>query len=159
MKKLISFLLLTAALLPAAVQAQEKKDKEAAIKQLVESKNYVFKARTALPSSGRSRQLNTDFDLRISNDTLNSYLPYFGRAFTAPVYPSESPLNFTSTNFEYTVSDRKKGGWNILIVPKDVQDPRQMSLSVFDNGSASLTVTSNNRQPISFNGYIDAKRK
>jgi hypothetical protein len=164
MKKLINIkmiwpLVIAVLILPGAIQAQDKKDKQAVIKSLVESKNYVFKAQTALPTAGRTRQLNADFDLRISGDTLNSYLPYFGRAYIAPVNPSEGPLNFTSTNFDYKVENRNKGGWNILIMPKDVQDPRQMALSVFDNGTASLTVTSNNRQPISFNGYIAARRK
>jgi hypothetical protein len=156
--KLILPMIIVMAVLPAAVQAQDKKDNQEDIKSLVESKNYVFKAQTALPARGRTRPLNTDFDLRVSGDTLISYLPYFGRAYSAPINPSQGPLNFTSTEFDYKVTDRRKGGWDIVIMPKDVQDPRQMSLSVFDNGTASLTVTSNNRQPISFNGYITAKR-
>lgn len=156
-KALVLFFI-TAGIIPAVSQAQNKKDKQAQIKEMVEAQNYVFKAQTALPSSGRSRQLNTDFDLRISKDTIVSYLPYFGRAYTAPLNPSEGPLNFTTTSFDYKVTNRKKGGWDIVITPKDLQDPRQMALSVFDNGSASLTVTSNNRQPIAFNGYITAKK-
>ena len=137
---------------PAALQAQD--EKEAAVKNMIESKEYVFKAQTALPTTGRTRQLNSEFDLKVSDDTLVSYLPYFGRAFSAPMNSSQGPLNFTSTDFDYKVSNRKKGGWDILIKPKDVNDPRQMALSVYDNGNASLTVTSNNRQPIAFNGYI-----
>jgi hypothetical protein len=157
-KKAVLFLLLTGTMLPVALQAQKKEDKKAQISNMVESRDYVFKAQTALPTSGRTRQLNSDFDLRISKDTIISYLPYFGRAFTAPVNPSEGPLNFTSTDFDYTITNKKKGGWDIVIMPKDRQDPRQMALSVFENGSASLTVTSNNRQPIAFNGFITAKR-
>jgi hypothetical protein len=118
----------------------------------------VFVAQTALPTSGRSRQLTSYFDLQVSKDTINSDLPYFGRAYTAPVYPTQSPLNFTSTNFQYTVTNNKKGGWDIVIVPKDLQDPKQISLSIFDNGTASATVTSTNRQPIAFNGYVKAKK-
>jgi hypothetical protein len=157
-KKAILLLLITGAMLPVAMQAQEKEDKKARISNMVESQNYVFKAQTALPSSGRSRQLTSDFDLRISKDTIASYLPYFGRAFTAPVNPTEGPLNFTSTDFDYKVTNKKKGGWDIVIMPKDRQDPRQMALSIFENGSASLNVTSNNRQPIAFNGFITDKR-
>jgi hypothetical protein len=157
-KKAVLFLLITGTMLPVALQAQEKEDKKARISNMVASQNYVFKAQTALPSSGRSRQLTSDFDLRISKDTIASYLPYFGRAFTAPVNPAEGPLNFTSTDFDYKVTNRKKGGWDIVIMPKDRQDPRQLALSIFENGSASLNVASNNRQPISFNGYITDRR-
>lgn len=156
--KTISLLVVIAlALFPQTGLAQHKKDKKAAIKNIVEARNYVFKAQTALPASGSTRQLTSDFDLRISKDTIISDLPYFGRAYTAPLNPAEGPLRFTSTDFQYTATPKKKGGWDITITPKDLQDPRQLTLSVFDNGTASVVVTSYNRQPISFNGYVTAK--
>jgi hypothetical protein len=137
---------------------QQKKDKKAEIKTMVESQNYVFKAQTALPTAGAIRQLTSDFDLRVSKDTIVSDLPYFGRAYTAPLNPSEGPLEFTTTKFQYTMSNNKKGGWNVTIAPKDVTDPRELIMTIFDNGSASVVVNSNNRQPISFNGYITSKK-
>lgn len=152
------WVLIAVTLVPEAGFAQKKKNKKAAITQAVASRNYIFKAQTALPQAGSSRPLTTDFDLRVSKDTIVSDLPYFGRAYTAPMNPSEGPLQFTSTNFEYSVTDRKKGGWDVVITPKDMQDPRQLTLTIFDNGTASVIVTSYNRSPISFNGYILAKR-
>lgn len=146
------------ALFPVTVAAQNKKDKKEQIKSLVESQNYVFKAQSALPTSGATRQLTSDFDLRISKDTIVSDLPYFGRAYTAPLNPAEGPLRFTSTDFQYSVATREKGGWQVTITPKDVHDPRQLNMTIFDNGTASVVVTSYNRQPISFNGYVTAKR-
>jgi hypothetical protein len=146
-------------LLPVTGLAQNKKEKKAAeIKNIVEARNYVFKAQTALPTSGNTRQLTSDFDLQVSKDTIVSDLPYFGRAYTAPLNPSEGPLRFTSTDFQYIATDRKKGGWNITITPKDLQDPRQLTMSIFENGTASVVVTSYNRQPISFNGYVTSKK-
>lgn len=146
------------ALFPLTTEAQNKKDKKEQIKRIIEAQDYVFKAQSALPTGGATRQLTGDYDLRISKDTILSDLPYFGRAFTAPLNPSEGPLRFTSTEFQYSVANRKKGGWNVTITPKDVQDPRQLNMSIFDNGTASVVVTSYNRQPISFNGYVTAKK-
>lgn len=156
--RLLWLAIIAFALLPVTVAAQNKKDKKEQIKSIVEAQNYVFKAQTALPTSGATRQLTGDFDLRVSKDTIVSDLPYFGRAYTAPLNPSEGPLRFTSTDFQYSVANRKKGGWEVTITPKDVHDPRQLSMSIFDNGSASVIVTSYNRQPISFNGYVTAKK-
>lgn len=159
LKTTLLLLLIAIVALPATVSAQNKKaEKKALVKSLVEGKNFVFKAQTALPTTGITRQLTTDFDLRVTKDTIVSNLPYFGRAYSAPVNPAQGPLQFTSTDFLYTMADRKKGGWDIMITPKDVQDPRQMALSITESGYASLTVTSTNRQPISFNGYITTKR-
>jgi hypothetical protein len=165
MKKVITYsricwlAIIAFAFLPITSLAQQnKKDKKAEIKQIIEARNFVFKAQTALPTAGSVRQLTSDFDLQVTKDTIISDLPYFGRAFTPPLNPSEGPLRFTSTNFQYMVSNKKKGGWDITITPKDLQDPRQLTMSVFENGSASVMVTSYNRQPISFNGYVTAKR-
>ena len=137
---------------------QQKKDKKAEIKNIVEAQNYVFKAQTALPTGGSTRQLTSDYDFQVSKDTIVSDLPYFGRAYTAPLNPSEGPLQFTSTKFQYTVSNNKKGGWIVNIAPNDVNDPRELIITIFDNGSASVVVNSTNRQPISFNGYVTSKK-
>ncbi|THU34783.1 DUF4251 domain-containing protein [Niastella caeni] len=157
-RNLLLLLVIPVTLFPGAGLAQHKKAKKTAqIKEIVEARNYVFKAQTALPASGSSRQLTTDFDLRVSKDTIVSDLPYFGRAYTAPLNPVEGPLRFTSTDFQYSVTNRKKGGWDVIITPKDLQDPRQLTLNIFDNGTANVIVTSYNRQPISFNGYVIPK--
>jgi hypothetical protein len=128
-------------------------------KDWVTEKNFVFRPQTALPTRGRAIQLTSYFDLKVSKDTMISNLPYYGRAYSASINPSENGLNFTSTNFDYTVTPGKKGGWEVLIKPKDANDVREMTFTIFENGTASLYVTSNNRESISFNGYITQSRK
>lgn len=132
----------------------KSKNENTEIQNLISSKNYVFVAQTALPIGSRAINLTTTYDLRVSGDTVVSELPYFGRAFVAPMNPSEGAIRFTSTDFNYTVKDRKKGGWDIAILPKDAKDVRQMLLSVTESGYGILQVISNNRQQISYNGYL-----
>lgn len=140
------------------VRAQS--DKEAATKKLVESQRYVFIPQSAMPLTGHVRQLTPDYSLVITKDTLDSYLPYFGRAYSAPINTTDGGIQFVSTSFEYTATPRKKSGWDISIKPKDAGDVQQMQLSVSETGYASLQVISTNRQAISFNGYItEVKRK
>jgi hypothetical protein len=141
------------------IASAQDSEKESAVKSLIESGNFVFEAQTALPIRAQVRQLTFGFDMRVSKDTINSYLPYFGRAYVAPVNPTEGALNFVSTDFDYTVKNRRKGGWDILIVTKDQRDNKRMLLTVQESGHASLQVTSTNRQPISFNGFVLEKRK
>jgi hypothetical protein len=125
----------------------------AKVKELVESKNFVFHAQFANPQGGRSIALTSTYDLTVRPESVESFLPFFGRAYTAPINPSESGIKFNSTNFAYNGKKGKKK-WNIEINPKDVSDVQALNLSVFDNGKASLVVTSNNRQSINYNGYI-----
>ncbi len=131
-------------------------NKAAEVKQMIEQRQFVFHARTALPLSGSSKQLTSDYDLKVTRNAVTSYLPFFGRAYSLPSNPTEGGFNFTSKKFDYTTSKRKKGGWEISIKPKDVTDFREFSLSIFENGCGTLRAISNNRQPISFTGYISS---
>ena len=128
------------------------------IQDLIDSKNYVFVAQTAIPIGGRAINLTSPYEVRVSGDTVASDLPYFGRAFVAPMNPSEGGIRFTSTNFNYKVKGRKKGGWDIAILPKDSKDVRQMLLTVSESGYGTLQVVSNNRQQISYNGYVKERK-
>ena len=125
---------------------------------LIKNKGYKFLAQSANPSRGGLRQLDPGYEVIISKDSLQSYLPYFGRTYNAPVDPTQSGIQFTSTDYEYTVTDRKKGGWDVQIKPKDYKDVRILQFSIFENGSASLIVTSNNRESISFNGRVEERK-
>ena len=147
-----NFLFIVFVFFVGAVQAQ---DKDADIKSMVEAKRFVFKAQSVSPPSMPLRQLTGDnYELRILGDSLISYLPYFGRAYTAPSPGSTGGYNFTSTKFDYNTKSRKKGGWDIIITPTDVTDFREFNLTISKNGTASLRALSNNRQLISYNGYI-----
>jgi hypothetical protein len=139
------------------VHAQDK-NTNAIIANAVAAKSYVFVAQTAQPVSGRLRQLTSTYQLEVKGDTVIADLPYFGRAYTVPVDPSKGGINFTSSDFEYTNTPGKKGGWSILIKPKENVDARQLILNISANGYASLQVISNNRQSISFSGYVKERK-
>lgn len=140
---------------PVALFAQSGDEAENA--RIVESKNYVFKAQSVTPQRGATRHLTSEYDLAVAVDTVISFLPYFGRAFSAPLNPGEGGIKFTSADFEYKASKKtKKKRWDITIIPKDAGQAYRLNLTIFTNGYASLQVNSNNRQPISFYGYIVA---
>jgi len=152
--------LLLALLLPAGMMAQKKDSiKAAAIREMVTNQQYTFKAQTASPLAGRLRQLTTDYDLKVSKEQIVAYLPYFGRAYSAPLDPSKGGIQFTSKDFDYKLMERKKGGWNVSIKTKDIAEAQQMELTIFSDGTASLQANSTNRQSISFNGYITTDKK
>ena len=155
MKTIKPFLpLLFIALTSVAINAQVNDATE--LQQMIDSKDLVFKARTAYPQSGRSRELTFDYDLSLNGDKLVSYLPYFGRAYSINPYSGEGGLHFTSTNFTYKTQKDKKG-WDITIKPKDQSDVQQIFLEVSPKGYATLRVISTNRQNISYFGIIEKR--
>ena len=152
---ILCLLLVTLAYGPLSAQDNKK----ALTKDLIAAQEYVFKAQTALPMGGRTRQLTSEYDVKVAKDSVITYLPYFGRAYTAPLDPTQGGIQFTSKQFDYKVTPGKKGGWTILISPRDANDTRQLSLMISEDGYGTLNVTSNNRQPIMFNGYVTAREQ
>jgi hypothetical protein len=141
-----------------SIAQTEKEQKEAAmaaaVKNMIESKHYQFIPQTMLPQSGRARPVTTPYDLRISRDTLSADLPYFGRAYTSDYGSTDNSINFKTTSFEYDQQDGKKGGWRVTITPKNVRNVSKFFLDISTSGFTSLVVSSNIRQQISFNGYV-----
>jgi hypothetical protein len=119
----------------------------------VNAQRYIFRPQTVTPLSGPTRQLSYSYFVKILKDSVISYLPYIGQAYSAPINPSQNSLDFTSTQFDYAASP-KKDGWNITIKPKDNNEEQQLFFTVASNGFANLQVISTNKQSISFNGFI-----
>jgi hypothetical protein len=140
-----------------AQKTDKKAAKEAAITKMVQAKKYVFHVDTSIPMGGRSRRETPGYTLKVQPDKIIAEMPYYGRAYNAGYGGSDGGIRLNTAKFEYTVENRKKGGWDISIKPTDSKDIQQFNLTIQVNGSATLQVTSNNRQPINFDGYIDEK--
>ncbi|WP_113654503.1 DUF4251 domain-containing protein [Pedobacter namyangjuensis] len=158
-------------LLAISITANAQTDK-ATTKRIVDDKNFVFVATSAMPlnatdisnvlnrmpgnmnTGGNINLTGSSYDVRITADSVVSYLPYYGRSFSAPIGRDESGFRFTSKKFSYASKATKKGGWSITINSKDVKDNVRMNLSITQSGYATLNVMSNNKQSISYNGYI-----
>ncbi|RYE35814.1 MAG: DUF4251 domain-containing protein [Sphingobacteriaceae bacterium] len=139
------------------IRAQKKQAKLAAVKKMVDNQSYVFMAQFANPLGWRQINLNYNYNVVVSKDSVDSYLPYYGRAYVAPVNPTDptqTGIQFKSKQFDYQSNLLKKGNWEITIVPHDVKETRKFIFNISQEGYASLSVTSGNRQAISFNGYI-----
>ena len=161
MKRLVFIVLLMFVAVSGALYAQEKKSKKERqqeqaemVQKMVEAQDYKFVAQRALPMSGRAIHLTSEYDLRVSKDTISAYLPYFGRAYVAPMNPAEGGIKFESTDFNYRLENAKKGGWNAFITIKDAGRRIEMVLNITASGSANLSVNDDTRQTISFNGEI-----
>jgi len=153
----ILVLLILAGNIFTTVAQKTSPEQEAAIKNLVDNQRFIFYAESATPLSGKPGFLSPGYVFSVSKDSLTSDLPYFGRVYSAPINATEGGIKFTSTQFDYTYSAKKGGGWEISIKPKDVQDAQKFFLTIYENGKAYLQASSNSRQSITFNGYIAEK--
>jgi hypothetical protein len=154
---LITSIITLSIILSSTTVAFTQKLDKTTIQRVVNSKQFIFKAQSVLPMAGSTRYLTSDYEVKLLGDSLVSFLPYFGRAYSV-TYGERGGIDFTSTKFDYKVKPRKKGGWDVTIETKDVKNNQRFNFSISEDGYASLQVISNNRQPISFNGYIVEKK-
>lgn len=135
--------------------AAEKQKLAADITLGVETPDFTFKARHAYPTGYRSVYLSPYYDVKVQADTVKAYLPYYGRAYRAPMDPREGGYRFTSTDFEYSAQPGKRqGNWEVVIRINDVDRPVTFRFDIWDSGSARLDVTDVDRQQISFQGEV-----
>ena len=157
-----------------SLQVNAQTDK-ATTQRIVEAKNFTFVATSAMPmnsteinnilsrmpggAGGSINLTGSNYDIRITPDSVIAYLPYYGRAFSAPMSQDDNGYKFTSTKFSFESKLRKKGGWEVTIAPKDTKESVRMNLFISVNGYATLIVNSNNKQSITYNGYLVAPKK
>lgn len=142
--------------LSAQTKKEKKEQKKEAVKQLIVSENYKIDVNTAMPMRGRNITLSSPYSLEIRNDSVFSYLPYYGRAYSIP-YGGGSGLIFNAPLKEYTMDMDKKGNAVIKFSARSPEDFFEFSAKVFPNGTASIDVIMQNRQSISYRGELETE--
>lgn len=135
--------------------AAEKERLASEVKEALTQSSFRFEATYAYPTGYRSIYLSPYYDVTVSPDTVKAYLPYYGRAYRAPMDPREGGFQFTSTDFTYRYGPgTRKGSWMAHITIFDLDRPVTFSFDIWENGSARLVVNDFNRQAISFQGDL-----
>ena len=136
------------------LKEEKKYEKQKQIEAMVNAKEFVFVARTALPSGMRSVNLttNTNF-VKFQPEMIDSFMPYFGRGYSGIGYGSDTGLKFKEKPEVFNIVMKKKA-FQIDATVKTTNDVFRLSLSVGFEGGTSLSITSNNRSTISYQGDI-----
>ncbi|MBN7809643.1 DUF4251 domain-containing protein [Algoriphagus sp. H41] len=147
-----AFLFLFCLSIMAAASAQQTDPEK--LQQAVDTKTFVFEGRQASGVRGRMIQLDPGYTLEVSPEKVTGNLPFFGRSYQGTPGSTDIGLKFDFSEFDYSVKPRKKGGWDITIEPKESSDVRSVFLTIQSKGNASLRVTSNSKEPMSYTGFI-----
>ncbi|WP_297329087.1 DUF4251 domain-containing protein [uncultured Bacteroides sp.] len=146
------------AAMPAFAQSRsEKKARiERAVKEAVDAKTYEINVDRMHPIKGGSRTLTTNYSLKVRNDSVYSYLPYFGVAYSVP-YGGGKGMIFNEPLTDYTTKKLKKGKVQVAFQTRSEGDNYEYSLTIYPNGSTTINVQATNRQSISYTGEMDIK--
>ncbi|KDN56171.1 DUF4251 domain-containing protein [Flavobacterium seoulense] len=139
------------------LRIEKKVAKEKEIEKLINAKEFQFVARNSNSPSFRMIDLSIIPNyIRFKTDFIKSEMPFFGRGFSGLGYGgSDTGLKFEGVPENFTVKKNKKE-YSVKTSVKGKQDNFDITLSVSFEGSATLTIISNNRESISYFGEISA---
>ncbi|MDR2469574.1 MAG: DUF4251 domain-containing protein [Tannerella sp.] len=143
-----------AGLTTCALSRTVRDEQASAVRQQIESRRYKISVNRMLPGRGASQYLSSSYSLTVKGDTIISYLPFIGQAYSLP-YGGGKGLNFESTITVYAVTFNARGTAQISLQTRSENDVLRYHIEIFDNGTSSIRVTSNNRQSISFYGRLE----
>lgn len=136
----------------ARMTTAEKAQIEQAVEDNLAAKDYTILIQLMIPARGSSRAVS-NYSVRVSGDTLVSYLPYFGEARNLP-YGGGKGLDFTARIGQYRDIPTADGGHEVNIRLSNDEDVFQYTILVSRSGSAFVTVSSRNRETISYTGEM-----
>lgn len=142
----------------AEERAARAAEQAKAVKTALQERNYHIAVNRMYPSRGASKIVSSGYSVEVRNDSLISYLPYFGRAYDVP-YGGGNGLNFSAPIRNYKESQTKSDLRHIEIDVKNDEDTYLYTLDIFDNGSTDINVRSRQREPISFSGQMEFRSK
>lgn len=137
------------------LRAEQRLEKQKTIEKLIDVKEFEFVAQNSNSQFFRFIDLTTNPNfIKFKPDFIKSEMPFFGRGYSGLAYgASDTGLKFEGKPEKYTVKKIKKG-YLIEATVKGQQDVFDITLSVYLDGGATLSINSNNRSPISYFGEI-----
>ena len=139
--------------LTTAEREAKKAEWKAYVVKCIDNRQYKIDVNMMSPRRGTSKVLSNSWSLEVKGDTLDSYLPYFGRAFE-PVYGETKVLNFNASIQSYEDSGFSKGKRTIRLRVDNSEDVIDYQLEVTEDGYANIDVYPRKRDGISFSGQI-----
>lgn len=141
------------AILPGAASAQKPK-----VEELLQRHDFVFIAEWATGNQVPRQFLTPTNDLRITSDSVDGRLPFYGRVYS----PSEAYTTavegfiFRSRLTSYDLRKKRKGNWQLVIEAPSGNNVQKLTFDISENGSARLFVNSAWRDAMFYDGRIEA---
>jgi len=123
------------------------------VRTSIEERHFTIAVDWMRPYGGMPQHVNSNYELKINDDELDSYLPYVGEAYHVP-YGGGKGLNFKAQIRNYSATFAGNNGYIVECdVPND-EDVFYYRINIFNSGKAIIDVWARDRNPISFQGEM-----
>lgn len=124
------------------------------VERMLAAKLYKIDIDRATPMAAPSMSLPYPYHVSIIGDRVESFLPYFGRAYTLP-YGGGEGLRFAAPISDYRETEGRRGRHDIRFRAVTAEDTYDFFLRIFPTGESSLSISPGQKQSISFSGRVD----
>lgn len=127
------------------------------VRERLAKRHYKIDITMMQPQNFPARALTTPHFVEVAGDSIYSYLPYYGRAYSVS-YGGGAALDFEARITAYSEQriERKHLTRCRLLVKTD-EDSYVFTIEVFDNATSTVDVHSQNRDFILFSGEMDTE--
>lgn len=121
----------------------------------------VIKVMNSFPNTSASRMLNLSagYSIKFKEKSMEVNLPYFGRVHNPTMDTEKQGFHFTSKDYTFTTTQGKKGSYIITAKPSDIRNVSAVIFEIYKNGKAYVSISAIDRNPISYDGYIETNKK
>ncbi|MCR5131621.1 MAG: DUF4251 domain-containing protein [Prevotella sp.] len=136
---------------------EEKAAMELRMAQAVEDslahRTFTVDVNFVTPQRMPSRSLTYGYGVKVKGDTIDSYLPFFGRVYRAD-FGDQTGLNYVDRIVSYQGVKVKKDRYEVELIVRRRLETLIYRFDIFSNGRVSLMVRSDNRDTMSFSGEL-----
>lgn len=155
--KYIVFIFLLLNILPSYSQKAGRNEKQTLqrekLEMLLNSRKFFFRGSTALPSRGSAIDLTTHRSfVRFDPGEIESFMPFFGQAYSGVGF-NDPGLHFKGRADNFEVEKRKRN-YLVTVKVRGEYDSYTLYMTVTPDGNANLSISSNNREEMSYYGEI-----
>jgi len=150
---LLGALMVSCSTMTQAEREAKKAKRAEYVSKVLDNRHYKIDINIMYTSRFGSKVVRDNWSLEVRGDTLVSYLPYIGEAYSA-TFGINKGFNFTAPIKLYKDYIDKKGNRNIQLTTDNEEDVIDYHLEVMDTGNTFINVISRKRESISYSGEI-----
>ncbi|WP_242093445.1 DUF4251 domain-containing protein [Aestuariivivens sediminicola] len=135
-------------------------DSDMAYPQVTNAVQQVFNSGLMQPGNtpGNINLIGNPNYLRIHNDSVYSYLPYFGERQMRGGYDAgDGAIELKSLMKDYQVNQKKDGSYRISFTAEGNQESFQVYINIFPSLKSTMSVNGVYRFPIQYSGMVKPK--
>ncbi len=163
MKKILAFMFAAVVLVSCGsayrMTQAEREALAADVAWSVDNQDMIIDITAIYPFRGPMIMTAREYSIIIHDGIIRTRLPFFGESRTSVIYGvDDSSIVLEDAPMEDFIVDRsraeRKGQYDIYFQARRKQTIYHFSISVFDNGSADIRVTSPSKTPMHYTGEL-----